>query len=239
MENNKPVIFYEKNKLNSSSNQDIYQYSYLKDILNKQLQFSDDMHRSVTQFQSNLQVKTNNYENQLKNIFDHQQQLVNELQQKFLEQSKNLVKLQEKIGQLDDKYEGILTNLQSEKQLLEAILEQQVLHDNLLQKVTERKKEEEEIFAQLQQHDEHLKDFANKLDLQEVFHQTIMERFDSQEGLLQKLSGDLAHLRSIVYERSAYLLEKIETGFIKVAQPIHRFFIHGDKKAEKVKNDEI
>ena len=94
-------------------------------------------------------------------------------------------------------------------------------------------KENESIAEQTRKQEELYEEFSNKLNLQEVYHNTVMERLDQQEGLIKKLSGELDHLRSVIYERASHIIEKVESNISRMAKPIQRFFVNTEEK-EKV-----
>jgi chromosome segregation ATPase len=54
---------------------------------------------------------------------------------------------------------------------------------------------------------------ANQLENLEVTHHKLAKHVDSQEGLLEKVIHQIDHLRSVLYERSNFLNEKIEKAY--------------------------
>ncbi|MFC5590627.1 hypothetical protein ACFPRA_17100 [Sporosarcina soli] len=87
------------------------------------------------------------------------------------------------------------------------------------------------------------KRLSEQLIKQEDAHDVLLERIDKQEGMTEKLFGQMDHLRSILYERSTMLAEKIEGSYLTTfhfisklltrhEQPTARFMVNQkqDKK---------
>ncbi len=81
---------------------------------------------------------------------------------------------------------------------------------------------------------------------QEKTQQAVIGRLENQEGLTEKLLKQMDHLRSVLYERSNFLVEKIEGGYLSTShfisrllagseQPTARFMVN-QKQDEKKEN---
>ncbi len=53
-------------------------------------------------------------------------------------------------------------------------------------------------------------EMTSKIEMQDVYHQTVMERLEQQEANTYKISRQLENLRAVIFERINYLAEKIE-----------------------------
>lgn len=57
------------------------------------------------------------------------------------------------------------------------------------------------------------KQMANQLSNQENQQDDVLKRLDNQEALTEKIARQIEHYRSILFERTTYLAEKIEEGY--------------------------
>lgn len=227
-----PKMYYHQLPTNLS-NQEVYQYHYLKDILRKQQETQQEVTSSVHQFHSTLKENRDIYEQEAKKMVKSHQDLQEHIKNTFIQQKMNLDEMIKKIEHIESKYKTMETYFENERNMLEALIQQQAVHDKLLHTLAKRNDEEEKILSQFQVQHELLHDLHKKIELQEIYHQTLMERLDSHEGLLHKILSELDYIRSIIFERASHLLQKMELGFQKVTKPIQSFFIHGEKKEEK------
>ncbi|MEH7085517.1 hypothetical protein V7139_22645 [Neobacillus drentensis] len=54
---------------------------------------------------------------------------------------------------------------------------------------------------------------AEKMSKQEEFQGGVLQRLDNQEALMDKISRQINHIRSILFERTNYLAAKIDDGY--------------------------
>lgn len=112
--------------------------------------------------------------------------------------------------------------------------------DNQLHDLRERNLYQQEFENQVI---ESLKNLTSKLSKQEEFQGGILQRLDTQEALIDKLSRQLNHIRSILFERTNYLAERIEDGYKVTSSYVYKlmtgseqpltFFLLNNKKVEK------
>lgn len=63
---------------------------------------------------------------------------------------------------------------------------------------------------------------SKQLDKQEVVQEIILDRLDRQEGLTEKILKQMDQLRSIIFERSTMLAEKIEGSYLTTSHYISK-----------------
>ncbi|MFZ7944713.1 hypothetical protein [Neobacillus sp. 19] len=89
---------------------------------------------------------------------------------------------------------------------------------------------------------------AEKLEKQDDFQSGVLKRLDNQEALLDKLARQVNHIRSILFERTNYLAERIEDGYKVTSSYVYKlmtgsdqpltFFLMNHKKEEPQKQPE-
>ena len=129
-------------------------------------------------------------------------------------------------------------------------------HEQFENKVTKsfaRLDDKQQEFHQMLE-DEHVvsqefkEQIAKQILQQEDVQQAFMSRLDNQEGMTEKMVRQLDHLRSMLYERTNFLTEKIENSYTMTTsylaklltsseQPMTRFWMN-PKSVEKQKSSD-
>lgn len=115
-----------------------------------------------------------------------------------------------------------------------------------LRSSSEKHKEYEELIIHLLKTQEELqKQLSEKISKQEEFQTGVLNRLDQQEALTEKISRQLNHIRSILFERTNYLAEKIDEGYKITSSYVYNlmtgsdqpitFYLMNHKKEEKQK----
>jgi hypothetical protein len=66
------------------------------------------------------------------------------------------------------------------------------------------------------------KEVAEKMRKQEEFQGGVLQRLDTQEALMDKISRQIQHIRSILFERTNYLATKIDDGYKITSSYVYR-----------------
>jgi hypothetical protein len=146
--------------------------------------------------------------------------------------------LMQKVQQLSQTIESMANRLErseiSSQQLLQQMNQQLELHWATVEKIGD--------------HEELQKKVVQKIDEQERMHTEVLTRLDTQEALVDKISHQLNHIRSILFERTNYLAGKIEDGYRVTSSYVYKlmtgtdkpltFFLMNQKKEENEKKIE-
>lgn len=230
----KPLLYHSKNNKPISSNQTVYKLNYLHEFLEEQTKINFSLSKSVEHVNHSIKETNNTHNNQFLKVIGklkEQEAMGEQLQQYLQQQEKAHELLLSRLNVLEETTNALMEKLESDGLITQAILDQQSRHETTLKELVA--KENESIAEQTRKQEELYEEFSNKLNLQEVYHNTVMERLDQQEGLIKKLSGELDHLRSVIYERASHIIEKVESNISRMAKPIQRFFVNTEEK-EKV-----
>jgi hypothetical protein len=103
-----------------------------------------------------------------------------------------------------------------------------------------------QLVRQMNEQFELQKDVAEKMTKQEEFQGGVLQRLDIQEALMDKISRQLQHIRSILFERTNYLATKIDDGYKITSSYVYKlmtgadqpltFFLMNPKKEENQKH---
>jgi hypothetical protein len=106
----------------------------------------------------------------------------------------------------------------------------------------------EEIAVKVSEQLDHQRQLSDQILHQEDAQKIVITRLDNQEGITEKMARQLDHLRSILYERTNFLTEKIENSYtmttsylskllMESEQPMARFLMN-PKAEEKQKSSD-
>lgn len=110
---------------------------------------------------------------------------------------------------------------------------QEVFHNTVMERLNQQFASFSEEAEKKFKTQEQLKEELNKkLREQEQASKSIMERLHRQEAITEKISRQLDHLKSIVFERASHLTERFEKSIKQLAKPVHSFFVHQEEKAK-------
>lgn len=209
-------------------NQSFFKQNHLTDLLEEQQKTSEKLHQSFSELKDLLENQATKQTIQWK-FFQHgfnEQKKVNYHHEKVENQVLDWLK------KLDGKSEALQTTLENEtlgnKDLMNymnqlSLSNQEVA--NRLDKVGLRNEKLE------QKVDEQLilqKQMAHQMNVQENTHTEVMSRLDNQEALAEKILRQVDHFRSILFERTNYLAEKIDTGYNYTTSYITKLFTGSD-----------
>ena len=78
-----------------------------------------------------------------------------------------------------------------------------------------------ELATKMEQQVELQRDMVKQIANQEDFQQEVISRLENQEALTEKLMRKVDNFRSILYERTHFLADKIEEGYNSTSSYIH------------------
>ncbi|WP_144549847.1 hypothetical protein [Bacillus sp. X1(2014)] len=70
---------------------------------------------------------------------------------------------------------------------------------------------------------------AEKMSKQEEFQGGVLQRLDNQEALMDKISRQINHIRSILFERTNYLAAKIDDGYKITSSYVYKLMTGTDQ----------
>lgn len=116
---------------------------------------------------------------------------------------------------------------------------QEVFHTTVMERLDQQFASFSEEAEKKFKTQEQLKEELNKkLQEQEQASKSIMERLHRQEAITEKISRQLDHLKTVVYERASHLTDRFEKSIKQLAKPVHSFFVSQEEKAKDGKNKE-
>ncbi|MDR0137539.1 hypothetical protein RFW18_07230 [Metabacillus idriensis] len=201
----------------STSNQEFFRVNYMQDYLKHQQQVNTELSHAVNALNSLLHESRKEQKQHYHAVYrqlEKQEAVTSPLLSNIeIQQSASKI-LSERLEILENSNTEMMSKLISEGHVSQAIIDQLTLQDQSIRELSGRFKTyeslQEKIIDQLDSHAELKEQIKNRLELQEVFHQSVIERINHQEALTEKISRDIAHLKSVIFERVSYLVEKAE-----------------------------
>jgi DNA repair ATPase RecN len=157
---------------------------------------------------------------------------------------------------IDEQHQANVSLLNAINEMKHQYLNQEVVQANNLDKISNQLNEistsnqkhteyEELIIHLLKTQEELQKQLSEKISKQEEFQTGVLTRLDQQEALTEKISRQINHIRSILFERTNYLAEKIDEGYKITSSYVYNlmtgsdqpitFYLMNNKKGEKQK----
>jgi len=86
-----------------------------------------------------------------------------------------------------------------------------------------------QLIVQMKEQMELQKEVSKKITNQEEFQEGVLQRLDSQEALMDKISRQINHIRSILFERTNYLAAKIDDGYKITSSYVYKLMTGSDQ----------
>lgn len=167
--------------------------------------------------------------------------------QKILEQVSCQEAATQALSRKFDKFEAFseeaVTNFKAQEEMKAELSKkldvQEVFHNTVMERLDQQFASfSEEAEKKIKTQEQLKEELSNKLSEQEQASKSIMERLHRQEAITEKISRQLDHLKSIVYERASHLTERFEKSLKQLSKPVHSFFVSQEEKARDGKNKE-
>jgi hypothetical protein len=155
---------------------------------------------------------------------------------------------------IDEQHQANVSLINALNEMKHQFLNQEVVQANNLDKIANQLNEistshqkhteyEELIIHLLKIQEELQRQLSEKISKQEEFQTGVLTRLDQQEALTEKIARQLNHIRSILFERTNYLAEKIDEGYKITSSYVYNlmtgsdqpitFYLMNNKKGEK------
>lgn len=174
----------------------------------------------------------------------------------ILEPNQKLVRRNYLSEVIDEQHQANVSLIKAINEMNQKFLQQEVVQANNWDKVAfqlselrtsnQKHTEYEELIIHLLKKQEELQNqLSEKVSKQEEFQTEVLKRLDQQEALTEKIYRQLNHIRSILFERTNYLAEKIDEGYKITSSYVYKlmtgkdqpitFYLMNHKKGETQK----
>jgi hypothetical protein len=220
-----PQVFRNNDKIEEQSNQEKFRLNYLKEILNEQQRFNDELTGSVTKFDRNLEHNRQEQYTQFQemvSLLAKQENFSEKIMEDISEQKESTTEIDDKLIKLEEMHEQYLKALLNRELTSEAILNQLAHQQSMIQDLNRKLLEYEDVTSALviqAKKQEELQDMlAKHADLQGIFHETIMERLGKQDVVGETINDQLGEIKLSISQKANSILQKIEEQSSKFSQ---------------------
>ena len=210
-------------------NQTSFKQNHVAELLVAQQETNDTLNKSFSELKDLFEKQATKQTNQWKFF----QQGISEQKKMNFHHEKIENQVLEWLRKLDEKSVA-----------LQSTLEKEVLgNKDLINYMDQLSQSNQEVVNQLdkvglkneqleQKVDEQLilqKQIAQHMNSQENTQSEVLNRLDNQEALTEKILRQIDHFRSVLFERTNYLSEKIDTGYNYTASYLAKLFTGSDQ----------
>ena len=216
-----PDVF-KSSEIIFAPNQGLFQRDYLSELMEEQQKANDLLRHSLRKLENSFVQQEQALTHQSKKIgnqsykldeinFQHEEfesQIVNWMKKLEAENRNQQVILADSLlveREFTDKINAVS---QSNLEIVNELGKHGLIHEKLSLKMDEQSSLQKKIVDQLSQ--------------QENSQSEVINRLENQEALTEKMLRQIDHFRSILFERTHYLAEKIENGYNVTSSYIHK-----------------
>ncbi|WP_077358917.1 hypothetical protein [Virgibacillus halodenitrificans] len=204
---------YKNNEGIQAPNQEVFIKNHVAEMIEEQQRV-------------NKSLSTSFYE--LKNLYEQQSNKQTHQWKDITTQLNQLKQLNDTHDKLENDVIKVLQKLEGNQLSIQKLIEENYLsketYDQQLNEITsgyqdiadklERHREvNEKLTSKVEQQTEWQKEIGEKVKEHEVSQEKVLDRMENQEAITEKITRQMDHFRSILFERTNYLAEKVEEGY--------------------------
>lgn len=219
-----PDVFKNKKPINEP-NQQMIKKDYFAELMQIHQESNASLSKSLEELKRHYQKQNEIQSLQLNELYEQLKGLKNtNLEHKNFE-----VEMLKWLQSVEEKNEKFQTYMEEEAAIKQKIHRQIQLQMEANREVTDQMQEYETanqyLSSQLEEQVSLQKELAA---IQENFQEQVLTRLDNQEAITEKLSRQIHHMRSILFERTNFLAEKIENGYKQTSSFVHKLIMGSD-----------
>lgn len=223
-----PDVFKNHGQI-KEPNQQSFRSSQLSEMFEEQQKMNEALQHSFNELKGMLEEQSKKQTGQWK-YFGSRLQDLKRGNQQHKETEGQMLEWLEKLDDRSSKLQSILEDELTAKQGLEEHIHQFM---NTNQEIVERLDHFDSANAQLElKVDEQLnlqKQIVQQMSEQEEKQGQVLARLENQEALTEKILRQIDHFRSILFERTSFLAEKIDAGYKITSSYIGNLLSGADK----------
>ncbi|MFD2654776.1 hypothetical protein [Gracilibacillus thailandensis] len=224
-------VFQHKEEIEDISNQSYFKTDYFAEIIQAQKNFNESLTKEVKDIKRRHQQNEFTGFRKWKELSSRLEHLYN----KTANHDKFELEVRKWLQVLDEKNQEIIRLVQDEKDVKQEYIEDklnQVSQSNqeIISQLSDYKSSSEQLSSQINEMHMLHQQMAEQISKQDEKQDKVLDSFENQEALLEKTFRQLDNLRSILFERTYHIVEKIENSW----KPLN-FMIPGKNKESKEK----
>lgn len=227
--NGKHPEVYKNREILHEQNQEIHRIDFLTEIVQMQQRTNSSLSQSLDELKEHHQKQKESLAVQSHEIRDQ----LNEIKKENLDHHKFEANVLEWLKNLEEKNSMTHSFMEKEAQLKQEIIKEIQIQSSTSREMAKRMEQHEamtqHLSAQIEKQTTLQQDLAVKHAQQEGFQTEVLTRLDKQEALTEKIARQLNHIRSILFERTNFLAEKIEDGYKLTSSYVYKLITGSDQ----------
>ncbi|MGP4040574.1 hypothetical protein ACTWP4_11880 [Gracilibacillus sp. D59] len=226
-----PGVFQHKGEIENIPNQNYFKTDYFAELIQEQKNFNESLTKEVKNIKIRHQQNEFTGAKKWRDLSSRLEQLYKEtVKHENFEQD-----VRKWLQVLDNKNQELKRLMEDEKDVKQEYIENklnQVSQSNqeIISQLSEYKSFSEQLTSQMSEMHTLHQQMAEQISKQDEKQEKVLDSFENQEALMEKTFRQLDNLRSILFERTYHIVEKIENSW----KPLS-FMMPGKNKEEKEK----
>lgn len=226
--NDHPEVFHNPGNL-QESNQGFAKIDYLSELIKGQKEAYESLRHSFYDLKNLHQQQETNQINQWNDIGNQ----LKELRENHHMQKKFESHVMDWMIKLDEENNKLQSMLDQEGQLKQEMMEQihivQQSNQDIMKRLEQYESTNQDLTQKINEQLDHHQQMSEQFTKQEDIQNEVLTRLDTQEALTEKILRQINHIRSILFERTNYLAEKIESGYKITSSYVYKLMTGSDK----------
>ena len=207
-----PRVFKNQESIHEP-NQAYFKIDYVSELVKRQEEVNEKLLHAFYGLQSNYQQQTYTARNRWE-AMDGQVKKLGDSHLRQEELSENTVASQHRLEQQVTNLHDILVKEAGfQQETLKEINRMQAANEGLENKLTVQETLHQQLAGQMAEVYGLQKQMTDQAATQEEKQEDMLKRLEDQEAVMEKITRQLAHFRSIIFERTNHVVEKVENSY--------------------------
>lgn len=210
-------------------NQEHYKIDPLAEWMQEQREATHSVGDQFNIMETLLKQQKNSQSNQLKSIHNR----LNEIKESDIRHENFGNDVMESLKKVETKNEMLQRTLEHERtinrEFIGRVNEVSQINEEIVNRMETLTSANEEIVVKMNEQLDYQKLLSEQILTQKDVQKDMISRLDNQEGLLGKIVRQLDYLRSVLYERTHFLSEKIEGSYSMTSSYISKLLTRSDQ----------
>lgn len=232
-QNKQGNIYKTQDKINEP-NQSYFKREYFADLVNGQLKVNQSLQNSIYGLKSLYDKQENVQMNKWKEIIHR----LNELKVTNVRHDHEQKYLVEQLKNLESDHKKLQVTLEndrlSDQEILDNIDMLTKSNQEIVRQLDVYCKENQAYQSKADNQIELQKQMSDKISMQDEVQKEVLSRIENQEAMMEKITRQIDYFRSIIFERTNYLAEKIEKGYHNTSSYVTKLISSEKKEEERV-----
>ncbi|AXI10850.1 hypothetical protein CV093_20285 [Oceanobacillus sp. 143] len=201
---------YKNNSDIQAPNQKLFIKNHMEEMIQEQQKVNASLHESFQGLKHIYEMQENRQTTRWIEIGNKLTELQG-MNEKYTELEKHFMMQMKKLEEDNNGLMKLMENHQlSEEQFNEQVQNITMSYEKIGHKLTQYGSANEQISSKIDEQIKVQQQLTERISTQDATQQEVLDRLDNQEALTEKISRQLSHFRSALYERTNFLSEKIE-----------------------------